>query len=262
MNNFVSDTRPVVRLKQVQFSEKDVDEVVCHAGGKRISEMVFPIPEGVENCDYLIGDHLVELKIIELEPLEIQERQEKLAHLFAELVREGKTNVTPSGQIHLHGEASLRYWRIVGTPVRRRLEKVASQIKDTKILLNRPNLRGAAFLIKRGADSIDSTSFWHLASRHRRDFSSEINVVMCFSEIPGVVEKANRPCVTFDHAPSGDEGDDADEAFVELFKTSFHAMFANKLGKTPDEIISNDAIIQPLRAPFEINTPKGKIAIN
>jgi hypothetical protein len=255
----MSAPRQVPRLIQVQFSESIVDEVVRHVGGKRISEIIFPIPDGIENCDYLIGDHLLELKIIELEPLEAQERQKKLIQLFDELEQEGKILATSSRQICLKGRDNQRYWRIVGTPVRRRLEKAASQIRDTKILLKQPNLRGAAFLINSGADSIDSNSFWRLASRHRRDFSADINVVMCFSAIPGIAQGFNRPCVTFAFEHSGHE---ADKSFVKLFQASFSSVFANKTGKKPDEVVSNDTIVQPLHTPFEINTSKGKIAIN
>lgn len=251
--------RQVARLKQVQFSESIVDEVVHLAGGRRISEIIPKIPEGIENCDYLIGSHLLELKIIESEPLEIQSHQEKLTRLIAQLPRIEKTDTATLETIHLKGKDNQDYWRIVGTPVRRLLEKMASQIKDTKVLLKQPNLRGAAFLINNGADSIDSNSFWRLARHHRQDFSTEINVVMCFSAIPGIAKGFNRPCVTFDHEHSGHE---ADKAFVKLFQTSFSSLFADKIGEKPDEITSSDAIVQPLRESFEINTPIGKIAIN
>jgi hypothetical protein len=259
MQPSMSAPRQVPRLKQVQFSESIVDEVVHLAGGQRISEMILRIPEGTENCDYLIGDHLLELKIIEIEPLEIQNHQEKLTRLITELASDEKNNATTSRQIHLKGKDNQSYWRIVGTTIRRRLEKAASQIRDTRILLKRPNLRGAAFLINNGADSIDSNSFWRLARRHRRDFSADINAVMCFSAIPGIAQGFNRLCVTFDHEHSGHE---ADKAFVKLFQASFSSVFANKIGKKPDEIISNDTIIQPFHTPFEIDTPQGKIVIN
>lgn len=247
-----------MRLKQGEFSERIVDEAVRRAGGQRITEVISPIPGGIENCDYLIGNHLLELKIIKLEPLEAQEHQKKLIRLFDEPAQEGKTAAQSSRQIHLTAEANQRYWRIVGTPVRRHLEKAASQVRSTKALLKRPDLRGAAFLINGDADSIDSNSFWNLASRHRRDFSADINAVVCFSAIPGFVQELNRPCVSFDYEHSGEK---ADQKFVELFKASFHSVFADKLRKKPDEIVSH-AIVQPLRAPYEINTPKGKIVIH
>jgi hypothetical protein len=120
----MSAPRQAPRLKHVQFSESIVDEVVRLAGGQRISEMVLRIPEGIENCDYLIGDHLLELKIIEVEPLEIQGHQEKLACLITELASDEKNTAMTSKQIHLKGIANQRYWRIIGTTVRRRLEPV------------------------------------------------------------------------------------------------------------------------------------------
>ena len=213
----------------MQFSERIVDEVVRHAGGQRISEMILRIPEGTENCDYLIGDHLLELKIIEIEPLEIQNHQEKLARLITELASDEKHNATTSRQIHLKGNDNQSYWRIVGTTIRQRLKKAASQIRDTKILLKRPNLRGAVFLINNGADSIDSNSFGRLAKRHRRDFSADINVVMCFSAIPGIAQGFNRPCVTFAHEHSGHE---ADKTFLKLFQASFSSYSLIRSGKT------------------------------
>jgi len=255
----MSDMRPVVRLKQAQFSERDVDEVVRRAGGKRISEVIFPIPNGILNCDYLIDSHLLELKMIEIEPLERTERQEKLMHIFGGPDLTEKHDTEASGEIHLTGEAHKSYWTLLGAAVRRPMRKAAAQIKQTRNLLKQPNLRGAVFLINCGADSIDPNSFRKLVSRYREDFSSEINAVMCFSAIPSVAQDLNKPCVVFDHEHSGDE---IDKAFVEKFKAFFYSVFSEKLGKKPHEILSNDAIVKPLRAPFEINTPKGKIAIN
>ena len=250
--------RQTVRLKNVQFSEALVDEAVRRAGGHRIEEEVSLIPEGVKNCDYRIDGYLMELKTNELEPLERPERQKKLVTLFEELAQEGKIDVESSRGVHLTGEASQRYWRIVGTPVRRDLEEASKQIRDTRILLKRPDLRGAVFLINSGGDSIDPTSFWNLASRHRRDFSAYINVVMCFSAIPAVVQGLNQPCLTFDYAHSGDG---TDQEFVELFRPFFHSVIGEKLGKKPNEVGSDDSVVHPLRAPFEINTAKGKTVI-
>ena len=249
----MSVPRQVVRLKHVQFSESLVDEAVHRAGGRRISEMVLSIPAGIQNCDYLIGGHLLELKMIELEPLEATERQQKLTRLFSELAQEGKSEVDLTGENHQ------QYWRSVGAPVRRHLEKAASQIRDTRALLQRPSLRGAVFLINCGGDSIDPISFVNLTSHHRRDFSTDIQAAMCFSTIPGVPQSMNRPCLEFSYEHSGDG---ADESFVQLFRASFNSVFANKLGKVPDEIDASDTPIQPLRTPFEIETPKGKIVIN
>jgi hypothetical protein len=78
-------------------------------------------------------------------------------------------------------------------------------------------------------------------------------------DIPGIAQGFNRLCVTFDHEHSGHE---ADKAFVKLFQASFSSVFANKIGKKPDEIISNDTIIQPFHTPFEIDTLQGKIVLN
>jgi len=246
------EPRPVLRLNGVEFSEAFVDEAVRRVGGQRITELVSSIPAGIENCDYLIGGHLLELKMIELEPLEVPERQEKLASLVNEFYQAGKK------EAHLTGEAHLRFWRTVGSPVRRHLEKAAHQIRDTKALLHRPNLRGAVFLINCGGDSIDPDSLWNLATRHRRDFSADINAVMCFSAFPALAQDLNRPCLPFDYEHSGDG---ADEAFVKLFRSSFYSVFAEKLGKRPDVVDATVANLRPLRAPFHIDTPKGKITI-
>ena len=99
----------------------------------------------------------------------------------------------------------------------------------------------------------------NLTRYHRRDFNADIQAAMCFSTIPGVPQGLNRPCLEFSHEHSGDG---ADETFVQLFRASFNWVFANKLGKKPDEIDASDTTIQPLRMPFEIETAKGKIVIN
>ena len=233
-----------------------MDEAVRRAGGHRIDKVV--PTNGIENCDYLIGNHLLELKMIELEPLENPERQKKFTCLFDKLAQEGKHDVESSQRVYLRGEPSQHYWKILGAPVRRHLRKAASQIRATRLLLERPSLRGAAFLINFGADSIDPNSLWNLASHYRHDFSADINALMCFSAIPALALEFNRPCVAFDYEHSGNE---ADAAFVERFEGFFHSVFADRLGKQPESIDSGDATVQPLRAPFEIVTAKGKTVI-
>lgn len=254
----MSNPRQVARLKNVQISESFVDEAVRRAGGRRISEVVTSIPNGIQNCDYLLGNFLMELKIIEREPLENLKRQEKLTSQFDELEKLGKAVAKSPKEIHLAGESSQRYWQLIGAPVGRDLRDAARQIRATKGLLNQPNLRGAVFLINCGGDSIDPDSFWKLAIRHRRDFSADINAVMCFSAIPAIAVGLNRPCVAFHHEHTGDG---VDEAFVNLFKESFRSVFAETIGKKPDEIDGDDAAVQPLRAPFQMDTPNGNILI-
>ena len=66
-------------LKFSQLTEIDFDEVVLSVGGRRYTDD--PTIKDL-NCDYILDDKFIELKIIEEEPIEKKTKQEKLAKLF------------------------------------------------------------------------------------------------------------------------------------------------------------------------------------
>ena len=81
-------------LKFSVFTEEDFNEVIFNAGGRRYVEDDSVQTE--KNCDYIIDDAVVELKIIEEEPLTKKTKQEKLAKLFKP---DGKTVVLEPSQL-------------------------------------------------------------------------------------------------------------------------------------------------------------------
>ncbi len=204
---------PPQTILGVDFDERFFDAAIRRAGGRRLSE-VYPPPPETKHADYFLEGYAVELKILELEPLERDEHQKAIARIFTE--HQGKGNLVPvegKNQLRLTGEGSQQFWRIVGKPIQRAFESAEKQLRATNGFLPAP-APTAVLLVNAGALSLDHpTTLFNLAADYRKRYPG-IDAVFAFSAIP--VPLSGAPSVLFariddtgTHHALGDKIDEA-----------------------------------------------------
>lgn len=183
----MAQIRPPQSVIGVDFNEKFFDAAIHHAGGRRLTELYTP-PPNTRCADYLVGDYIVELKILTLEPLERNEHQTAIAKLFTKHRSEGNLSAGPSSkQMRLTGIGSQQFWKILGKPIQRALESAEKQILATNHFLPQSK-NTAVLLVNAGAASLDHPpSFINLAADYRHRYPA-INAIFAFSAIPVPME--------------------------------------------------------------------------
>jgi len=160
-----------------KITEQFIDNVVSDVGGRRLTED--EKKSGVKNADYLIGDFVFELKDLQEEGLEKGEHQKKLATLFSGC-SPGKTEFAIDPSI-LSKPDYLKYLDIIGTPIKTHIRSASKQIKDTKMLLNRPDLLGGIILLNTGYGSFPHEAFAEQVERYARKDSKQFFAVVSIS---------------------------------------------------------------------------------
>ena len=108
-------------LRIYKLNEEDFDGIVQRSGGKRLSND--ESREKNPNADYLLGDAIIELKFVEEEGLEKQERQQKIATLFNKYCPNKPVMVIDPKLLGKVGRKE--YYEIMSTPIKKRIRKAA-----------------------------------------------------------------------------------------------------------------------------------------
>jgi hypothetical protein len=114
-------------LRIYKLKEEDFDGIVQRSGGKRLSN-----DESREknlNADYLFEDAIIELKFVEEEGLEKQQRQQKIAKLFNKYCPNKPVMVLAPELLGNVGKKE--YYEIMSAPIKKRIRKAAKQLKQT-----------------------------------------------------------------------------------------------------------------------------------
>ncbi len=166
--------KPILPAK---ITEEFIDQVVVDAGGRRLSEQ--EKRSGVRNADYLIGDFVFELKDLQEEGLEKGGHQKKIAELFSRYSpNESEIVIDPS---ILSKPDYIAYLNIMGRPIKTHIRTASRQIKDTKILLDRPNLLGGIILLNTGFGSFPHEAFSEQVERYASKDSRQFYAVVSIS---------------------------------------------------------------------------------
>lgn len=114
-------------MRLYKLTEDDFDRIIESAGGKRLS--LDNSREKTRNVDYILDDAIIELKFVEEEGLEKQERQKKLAAIFKKQFSNRPVIVLDP---KLLGEKERRdYYKAMSTPIKEHLKKADKQLKQT-----------------------------------------------------------------------------------------------------------------------------------
>jgi len=160
-----------------RITEPFIDRVIEDAGGRRLREDEKRV--GVENADYIIGNFIFELKDLQEEGLAKGRRPFHLARLFAGYFPgERQISIDPS---ILSKEDYLKYLDIIGRTIQKRIHKASTQIKDTRKLLNRPDLLGGIILLNTGFGSFPHDAFAAQVERYAKKDSSQFKAIVSIS---------------------------------------------------------------------------------
>jgi hypothetical protein len=110
-----------MELKIREVTEADFDTVIADAGGERILD--------IGNADYVLGDAVLELKLVAEEGFDKISRQRKLAALFRK-----KQSIAPVVIIDPHqleANEARAYHNIVAGPIKTHVKKAAAQLQRT-----------------------------------------------------------------------------------------------------------------------------------
>ncbi len=157
-------------LRIGRLLEEDFDSMVNKTGGSRIS--ADHTREQELNADYLLGNAVVELKIIEEEGLEKETRQKKLAALFRKTFP-GKPTLVLSPSL-LEEEDQRKYYRIMETPIKSHVKKAAKQLA---VSASDGEIR-VLVMVNNGYGALTHDEFKFLAMKCASNDTSNIDVLI------------------------------------------------------------------------------------
>ena len=159
-----------------KITESFMDLVVESIGGSRLTEKE-KNHEQSKNADYLFMGGVGELKVIEEEPLEKKERQDRIAKEFSE-----KYQLPPEVDLNIkrmNDFAKADYKELVGVPIKKAVKKAARQIDATKRHLGRALDYGLLIAVNNGFASLPHDEFDNLVLTYCRKETSQIDFILC-----------------------------------------------------------------------------------
>lgn len=150
------------------LTESDFDEVVFNVGGRRYTDD--PAIQEL-NCDYILTDTVIELKIIEEEPIDKTTKQEKLAKLFRSDI---KTVILNPLDLDYHGKR--KYYQELAAPIKGRLKKASKQLKTSAAKVDAQVK--IAILMNNGLTMTTHDEFQRLAIERTKNDTSGIDILI------------------------------------------------------------------------------------
>lgn len=161
-------------IRPARINECFMTQVMEDAGGQRVVQD--DSKQETLNADYLLGDFIFELKDLQEEALEKGTHQEKLAKLFAPY-SQGRDIVSLDPSV-LNKDDFRSYLDILGGPLQRHVKKASKQVKATRTLLAKPDLRGGLILLNTGFASYPHELFAEQVERYAMKDSGQFEAVI------------------------------------------------------------------------------------
>lgn len=158
-------------MEYINFSkltESDFDEIVLNAGGQRYTDNP-KIQE--KNCDYIFKDAVIELKIIEEEPIEKETKQLKLSKLFG-----SDTKSVIIDPLNLKFEDQRKYYQILSSSIQSQLKKASKQLQISAT--TNDSLVKIAIVMNNGLTMTSYKEFEQLAIKRTKNDTSGIDVLI------------------------------------------------------------------------------------
>jgi len=158
-------------MEYLQFSsltEKDFDEIIFDAGGRRYTEDL-KIQE--LNCDYILEDVVIELKIIEEEPIEKKAKQQKLIELFP---ANAETVI-----LYPTEKQKYKYFRILESPIQKALKKASKQLQQSAKKIDAKFK--IAIIMNNGLYMVSKEEFKEMAIKRAKNDTSGIDTLIVCS---------------------------------------------------------------------------------
>jgi len=141
-----------------KLEESDFDAIIERAGGRRLSPD--DSRENRSNADYTLGEAVVELKLVEEEGLEKQERQQRVAEMFR--AQQPDRPVIVLLPELLDGAGRHAYYSVMAGPIKGHVKKAARQLKETGTRLGNQPVR-VLILINNGYAALSHEEFTDIA---------------------------------------------------------------------------------------------------
>ena len=161
-----------------RITESFMDAVASDLCWERCAERYAP-NSGRHNADYLSPGYIIELKILEEEGIEKEERQEKLSRLF-------RSAYPNSEEIDISVEETPESIRnelekIVSGPIQTAVKKASRQIKETSEDLDLLDHAGVLLIVNCGYSYLNAETFETLVARRCANDSSRIAHIFCIT---------------------------------------------------------------------------------
>ncbi len=141
-----------------KLEESDFDTIVENAGGQRF--MPDESRENRSNCDYVLGEAVLELKIIEEEGLEKKNRQRKLADIFRTNQPDRPVIILQPAMLDEAGQRG--YFTAMAGPIKTQVKKAAKQLEESRSGLGTDPVR-VLLLINNGYATLSHEEFKQIA---------------------------------------------------------------------------------------------------
>ena len=155
-----------VKIKAI--AESDFDSVVEAAGGTRIPE--------IGSADYLLDEAVIELKFVEEEGFDKENRRKKVAELFRK--RQPTLPVVVIDPEMLDGDATREYYNIVSGPIKTHVKKAASQLDATRLRINTELVR-VLVIVNVGYTALSEKEFKYICVKCVHNDTSKIDWIVC-----------------------------------------------------------------------------------
>lgn len=156
-------------MEQLSFSrlkESDFDDIIKMVGGERFTDNK---SISTKNCDYKFENILIELKIIEEEPLAKKLKQNKLAELFRSDI---KTVILNPSDLDFHKKR--KYYNELSTPIKTAIKKASQQLKASA----NNNEYKIAIIVNNGLSMTSPDEFLKLAIQRAQNDTSNIDLLI------------------------------------------------------------------------------------
>lgn len=148
------------------FTEEDFDDIITSAGGRRYTND----PKIREpNCDYVLDKAVIELKMIEEEPIGKKEKQDKFVRLFAP--PRAETVILQPTQ-----ENQYEYYKLLSSPIENQLKKASKQLKKSSEKTN-AKLK-IAIIMNNGLYMTNNDEFKKIAIERAKNNTSGIDILI------------------------------------------------------------------------------------
>ncbi len=164
---------PKTSFQIQQLKEEDVEKIVLDAGGRR----AYSDQQSVQtpNADFILGNAIVELKILEYESIAKKERHAKLAALFSD--KNEKRPVFVLDVAALEDERRTQYYRIMEGPIKQAIRSAKKQLKQSRTDFP-TSKRSILMIVNSSNTSLSHGEIIELVERRAKNDTSSIDGVI------------------------------------------------------------------------------------
>jgi hypothetical protein len=167
--------------------EKEFDKCIGNIGGQRVDDLLDKSPS-IKNADYIFDKYKIvaELKCLQDNKLKDKELNKKLSKLHSKWSSQGyrvpiQNHGSHMSMTNLSQSQSREVLNVYSKPVKKRINKANTQIKQTKREFKKDDYKGILLLANDGNLALDPEHIYHIISNSMRESFSAIDAVIFFT---------------------------------------------------------------------------------